>query len=787
MTLPATTAAPPAAPCRPHTVASPHGERTDPYYWLRDDDRRDGEVFAYLNAENAYKERQLAGVKSLEEKLYAEIIGRLKPDDATVPYRKHGHWYYARFEPGKEQPIFARRKGSLDAPEQILLDANERAAGHDYYQIGAVEVSPDSNWLAFCEDTVGRREYGLRFKNLIGGDILPDAISGVESDVAWANDNTTVLYVEKDPETLLGLYVKKHRLGQDPLLDEEVFTQTDKSFYLGVAKSKSERFIFIYMESTVSSEWRYAEADDPSLIFHVFLPHERDHEYQIEHLGDCFIVRTNWRALNFRLMQAPISGAPNPADWLDLMAHRNDAFIQDFEVFERFIAVSVRNGGLKKISILPLPPASAGGAQPGAPTPGAPTPGAPEFFISSDEPAYGMAISANPELNTDVVRYTYSSLTTPTTVYDYDVRSGQRTLLKRDPVVGSFDPKDYQTEFLFAPARDGKRIPVSVVYRKGFVRDGSAPLLQYAYGSYGLSMDPTFSSARLSLLDRGFVYAIAHVRGGQEMGRAWYDDGRLLHKKNTFTDFIDVTHHLIGERYADKTKVFAMGGSAGGMLVAAVANMSPQDYRAIVAQVPFVDVVTTMLDEGIPLTTNEYDEWGNPADAQYYEYMLAYSPYDNVRAQAYPAMLVTTGLWDSQVQYYEPAKWVAKLRALKTDRNALLLHVEMEAGHGGKSGRFQRYRETALEYAFLLWQLGVTDDLTPEEMQDHLRSTTAVDRHRCIRTHAAKKKAPRAGEAKSRRQESTKGGKHKRSRHQLQTSTSSINTQTIPKHPSKSR
>jgi len=712
MTLP-DKADPPVAASRPHSVASPHGERTDPYYWMRDDDRRDGEVLAYLTAENAYKERQLAGVKALEDKLYAEIIGRLKPDDTSVPYREHGHWYYTRFEAGKEQPIFARRKGSLDAPEQILLDANERAAlgraaGHDYYQIGALEVSPDSNWLAFCEDTVGRREYGLRFKNLISGEMLPDTINRVESDVAWANDNATVLYVEKDPETLLGLYVKKHRLGQDPLLDEEVFTQTDKSFYLGVAKSKSERFIFIHMESTVSSEWRYAEADDPSLTFQVFLPHARDHEYQIEHLGEHFVVRTNWRALNFRLMQAPIGGAPGPAHWQDLMAHRDDTFIQDFEVFERFIAVSVRNGGLQKISILPLPAAAAGGAQPAA-APAAARPDAREFFISSDEPAYSMAISANPELATDLVRYTYSSLTTPTTVYDYDVPSGQRTLLKRDPVVGSFEPENYRTEFLFAPSRDGKRIPVSLVYRKGFVRDGSAPLLQYAYGSYGLSMDPTFSSARLSLLDRGFVYAIAHVRGGQEMGRAWYDDGRLLHKKNSFTDFIDVTHHLVAERYADQTKVFAMGGSAGGLLAAAVANLSPQDYRAMIAQVPFVDVVTTMLDEGIPLTTNEYDEWGNPKDAKYYDYILSYSPYDNVRAQPYPAMLVTTGLWDSQVQYYEPAKWVAKLRALKTDRNPLLLHVEMEAGHGGKSGRFQRYRETALEYAFLLWQLGVTN------------------------------------------------------------------------------
>ena len=689
----------PVAAMRPHTVASPHGERTDPYYWLRDDTRQDREMLAYLNAENAYKEQQLAAIKPLENKLYGEIIARLKQDDATVPYRKHGFWYYARFEPGKEHPIFARRKGSLDAPEEVLLNANERALGTDYYQIGCVEVSPNSERLAFCEDTVGRREYRLGFKNLGSGEILEDLISGVESDIAWANDDATVLYVEKDPETLLGLYVKKHRLGENPAHDALVFAQSDKSFYTGIAKSKSERFIFIHMESTVSSEWRYADAGDPALIFRIFLPHERDHEYQIEHLDDRFIIRTNWRATNFRLMQVPIGETQDRARWQDLVAHRDDTFIQDFEVFERFIALTVRSGGLKKISIQPLRP----GGVPGAPL------RMEQFFIASDEPAYSMSISDNPELSTNLVRYSYSSLTTPTTIYDYDVTNGARTLLKRDPVLGDYDSANYQTEFLFAPARDGGRIPVSLVYRKGFERNGTAPLLQYAYGSYGLSMDPAFSSARLSLLDRGFVYAIAHVRGGQEMGRPWYDDGRLLKKMNSFTDFIDVTQDLIAQRYAAKDRIFAMGGSAGGLLVAAVANLSPEDYRGIIAQVPFVDVVTTMLDEGIPLTTNEYDEWGNPADARFYDYLLSYSPYDNVRAQPYPAMLVTTGLWDSQVQYYEPAKWVAKLRTHKTDSHPLLLHVEMEAGHGGKSGRFQRYRETAMEYAFMLALLGITE------------------------------------------------------------------------------
>ncbi len=500
------------------------------------------------------------------------------------------------------------------------------------------------------------------------------------------------MYIEKDPETLLGTYVKKHVLGSNPEQDALVFEQTNKTLYTGVSKSKSDRFLFIHMEGTLTSEWRYADAADPSLTFKVFLPMQRDHEYEVEHLEDRFIVRTNWQARNFRLMSVAVGDERTLHHWRDIVAHREDTFIDEFDVFKNFIVLSVRNDGLRKLAVRALTP-----------------PDAPEFFIASDEAAYTTAISANPELDSEVLRYTYSSLATPTTVYDFNMRTGEKTLLKRDPVLGGFDPAAYQTEFLFAPSRDGRRIPVSLIYRKGLRRDGSAPLLQYAYGSYGLSMDPGFSSARFSLIDRGFVYAIAHIRGGQEMGRAWYDDGRLLHKKNSFTDFIDVTHFLVEERYAGKDKVFAMGGSAGGLLMGAIANMSPQDYRGIVAQVPFVDTVTTMLDNSIPLTTNEYDEWGDPRDKASYEYMLSYSPYDNVRAQAYPAMLVTTGLWDSQVQYYEPAKWVAKLRAMKTDSNPLLFHIDMDAGHGGKSGRFQRYREIAMEYAFILDQMGIRD------------------------------------------------------------------------------
>jgi len=680
----------PVAAVRPYRVKSPFGERTDPYYWLRDDERSNPDVLAYLREENAFRERSMAHAKPLEDALYDEIYGRLKQDDSTVPYRKNGYWYSTRFEPGKEHPIFVRRKGTLEAPEEILLDANLHAVGHAYYRVGALEISPDSQWLAYCEDTTGRRQFTLRFKNLAAREILPAAIPDVESDLAWANDNRTLLYVEKDPETLLGLYVKKHVLGEDPKHDVLIFEQTDKRFYTGVTKSKSDAFIFLHMESTLSSEWRYARADDPELRFEIFLPEEADHEYDIEHLGQEFIVRSNWQARNFRLCRAPI-GPANRAAWVDLVAHREDTYVEEFDVFDQFLAVSVRSGGLRKISIHPLN----GGA---------------EFFIASDEAAYTTSISVNLELDTPILRYAYSSLTTPTTLYDYDTRTAKQVLLKRDPVLGSFDPQHYATEFMFVPARDGAQIPVSLVYRSGVERNGTAPLLQYGYGAYGLSMDPSFSSARLSLLDRGFVYAIAHVRGGQEMGRAWYDLGRKLHKKNSFNDFLDVTRALVERGYAARNKVFAMGGSAGGLLMGAIANMDAGDYRGIVAQVPFVDVVTTMLDETIPLTTNEYDEWGDPKDREYYDYMLSYSPYDNVGRKSYPAMFVTTGLWDSQVQYYEPVKWVAKLRALKTDRQRLLLHVEMEAGHGGKSGRFQRYREIAMEYAFLLDELRRFDE-----------------------------------------------------------------------------
>jgi oligopeptidase B len=673
---------PPSAAVRPHQVVSPNGSRQDDYYWLRDDTRSDRDVIGYLQAENAYADATLAHTKPLQEEIYKEIVGRIKQDDSTVPYYKRGYWYYRRYDTGKEYPIYARKRGALDAPEQVMLDANEMAKGQGFFQVRVWAVSPDNHLLAWTEDTVGRRQYTLRVKNLDSGDVLAEKIANVEPDIAWAADNRTLLYVAKDPVTLLGDKVRKHVLGSDPSRDPLVYEEQDKSFYTTVASTKDERYVAIHSHSTLSTETQVAKADDPALRFKALIPRERDHEYQVEHLHNRWIVRTNWKAKNFRIIEARERDIANREAWRDLVAHRDDAFIDDFDVFEGFLAVDEHSNGLSNVRIRPWSGKS--------------------FVIDSSEPAYTARLGENPELHTRLIRYTYSSLTTPLSTYDFDTSNGGKTLLKQDPVLGGFDQHNYSTEHLWASARDGSKVPVSLVYRKGFKQDGSAPLLQYGYGSYGVSTDPGFSYTVISLLDRGFVYAIAHIRGGQEMGRSWYENGKLLDKRNTFTDFIDVTRYLVAEKYAAPSRTFAMGGSAGGLLMGAVANLAPQDYRGIVALVPFVDVVTTMLDESIPLTTNEFDEWGNPKEKPYYQYMLGYSPYDNVQARAYPALFVGTGLWDSQVQYYEPAKWVAKLRKLKTDSNPLVFRVNMEAGHGGKSGRFEKYRETAEQYAFIL-------------------------------------------------------------------------------------
>ena len=681
-------AVPPMAAKRPHQVPSPNGTREDDYYWLRDDTRQSKEVLDYLNEENWYRDTVMASTQALQQKLYDELVGRLKPDDASVPVRQHGYWYYTRFEPGLDYPVYVRRKGAMSAAEERMLDGNAMAKGHDYFQIGSTRISPDAKLLAYTEDTIGRRQYTLRIKNLESGLVLPDAVANVEPDFVWAADNKTLLYVEKDPVTLLSVRVRKHTLGADPAKDPLVYEEKDHSYYMGVVKSRSEKYLFIDLQSTQQSEWRYADASDPQLRFKTVLPREPNLEYHVDHLGQDFLIRTNWQALNFRIVRAPVASSADKRTWQDVIPHRPQVFVQDFEVAADFLAINERSEGLLKIRIRAWD-------------------GSKDVLLDSSEPACTMRLVETPGIDSSEVRYVYTSLTTPNTTYDYDTRTGVKELRKTEAVLGGFDANNYRTEFLYATARDGKRIPVSVAYRKDTRLDGSAPLYQYAYGSYGFSTDPTFRSNWVSLLDRGFVVAIAHIRGGQELGRQWFEDGRLLHKKNTFTDFVDATAYLVQHGYGAKDKVFAEGGSAGGLLMGAVANMAPQAYRGIIAYVPFVDVVTTMLDESIPLTSNEFDQWGNPRDKVYYDYMLSYSPYDNVRAQNYPAMLIFTGLWDSQVQYYEPAKWVAKLRATKTGSHPLVFSVDMSAGHGGKSGRFQRYHDTAREYAFVLDQLDI--------------------------------------------------------------------------------
>jgi len=679
--------APPIAAKKPHEVKAPHGAvRQDEYYWLRDDTRKNAEMLAYLNAENAYADAVLAPLKPLQEKIYGEITGRIKQDDASVPYRERGYWYYTRYEPGKDYAIYARRKGSMEAAEEVMLDGNTMAAGKGFFQIGDWAVSQDNKLLAYAEDTSGRRQYVVRVKNLETGEIYPDIISNVEPNLVWADDNRTLMYIDKDPVTLLSKRVKSHILGGAVDSDKLVYEEEDDSFYMGISRTRSDKYICIGVQSTVSSEQRCAPAAAPG-DFQVIAPRLRDFEYSADHLGDRWVIHTNWDAPNYRLMTMADGKLGDRNAWKELVPHASDVFIGDVELFDGFITIAERSNGLQRLRIRHDDGKSE--------------------FVQSDEPAYTMGLSVNAEANTDWLRYSYTSLTTPNSTYELNTRTGERKLLKQDPVLGGFDASQYETERLWATARDGTKIPVSLVYRNGFKKDGTAAMLQYAYGSYGSNTDPRFNLSAVSLLDRGMVYAIAHIRGGQEMGRVWYDNGKLLNKINTFTDFIDVTDFLVKAGYAAPDRVAAQGGSAGGLLMGAVVNMAPEKYHLIIAQVPFVDVVTTMLDESIPLTTNEFDEWGNPAEAKYYDYMLSYSPYDNVAAKDYPTLFVGTGLWDSQVQYFEPAKWVARLRERKTDANPLIFRVNMEAGHGGKSGRFQRYREQSEIYAFMLNTLGV--------------------------------------------------------------------------------
>lgn len=683
---------PPKAEKRPHTVLAPGGTRADEYYWLRDDMRQDASVLAYLKAENDYTDAAMALLAGTKDTLYKEMVGRLQQDDATVPYRYKDYWYYSRYEEGKEYRIHARRKGSMDAPEEIVLDLNAMAEGHSYYSVDDFKVSPDQKWLAFVEDSVGRRQYQLRIKNLETGVITDTGVAGISYSIAWAADSATIVYVQNDPVTLLGKQVKSHRIGTPVASDPLLYQEPDDRFFMDVALTRSERHLCIYLESTLSDEQRCADARQPD-DFRLIAQRRPDFKYKADHLAGRWVVRTNWNAPNFKLMDFADGLWNQRAQWSDLVPHDPAVLISGFALFDNLIALDERFNGLTRIRLR---------ANTGL-----------ETIVAADEPAYEMVLDTNAQPDTDWVRYRYTSLTTPNTIYEVHASSHERRLLKESPVLGGFDKAHYVTERLWAPARDGTPIPVSLVYRKGFVKNGTAALLQYGYGAYGISMEPWFGSDTISLLDRGMVFAMAHVRGGQEMGRQWYEDGKLLQKKNTFTDFIDVTHHLVSQGYAAPDRVAAMGGSAGGLLMGAIANMAPSRYRVIVSQVPFVDIVTTMLDESIPLTTNEFDEWGNPQDPLYYDYMLGYSPYDQLRATAYPAMYIGTGLWDSQVQYWEPAKYVARLRDRHTDNHLVLLRTQMEAGHGGSSGRFQRYQDAAEYYAFMLNQLGVANHRTP--------------------------------------------------------------------------
>ncbi len=667
---------------------STHGDiRVDNYYWLND--RENPEVIAYLNAENDYKDQMLAHTKDFQEKLFQEMKGRIKEEDQSVPYKENGYWYLTRYEQGQEYPIYSRKKGTLEAAEEIMLNVNELAKPYDYYNVAGLSVSPDNKIIAYGEDTLSRRIYTIRFKNLETGAMLPDQVPGVQGDIAWANDNKTIFYTLKDPQTLRGYKVMRHRLGTPVAKDVEIFTETDDTFYSFVYKTKSKKYIVIGSNQTLSNEYRVLEADKPDGQFRIIQPRERDLEYSIDHFGDKFYIRTNLNAKNFRLMETPET-ATTKDNWKEIIPNRSDVLLEDMDLFKDYLVLSERKNGIRQIRIRPW--------------------NGPEHYIKFPEDAYVAYTSTNPEFDTEVLRLSYQSMTTPSSTFDYNMRTKEFQLLKQQDVLGGFDANNYQSERVYVSARDGAKVPVSIVYRKGIKKDGKAPLLLYGYGSYGNSMEPYFSSSRLSLLDRGFIYVIAHIRGGEEMGRQWYEDGKLLKKKNTFTDFIDCAEWLLQNKYTSQDRLFAMGGSAGGLLMGAVVNMRPDLWKGIIAAVPFVDVVTTMLDESIPLTTFEFDEWGNPKNKEYYDYMKSYSPYDNVEAKDYPAMLITTGLHDSQVQYWEPAKWVAKLREMKTDKNPLLMHTNMEAGHGGASGRFRALKETAMQYAFLLDLAGKNEE-----------------------------------------------------------------------------
>jgi len=682
---------PPVAEIKPH-VRNIHGDSVvDNYYWMYDYFGKGPDstkVVEYLTAENKYLDTITSGLKKFQEDLFNEMKARIKEKDESVPVFKNGYYYYTRTEDGKQYYKYCRKKGSLSAPEEILLDIDKMAEGKAYYAAGGFAISEDNKMLAYGVDEVSRRQYTIFIKNLETGEILKDRILNTESDPTWANDNKTIFYTSKNPVTLLSEKIKRHTLGTDAASDAVVYEEKDKSNYIGVGKSKNNKYIAVYSQATLSSEVRFIDAANPTAAFKVFQPRMKEVLYDIIPLADRFLIRTNLDAKNFRLMECPLDKT-EVSNWKDVIPHRTDVLLEGVEEFKDFIVLSERKEGLMNLRIRNLSNGS-------------------EHYINFGEPTYDAYASGNPEYNTTTLRYNYTSLTTPNSVYDYNMGTKDKKLMKQQEVLGGYDAKEYVTERLYATARDGVKIPISIVYKKGFEKNGKAPLLLYGYGSYGASMDANFSSSRLTLLDRGFAYAIAHIRGGQEMGRQWYEDGKMMKKMNTFNDFIDAGKFLVEQKYTAKEHLYAQGGSAGGLLMGAVINLAPDLFHGVIAQVPFVDVVNTMLDESIPLTTNEFDEWGNPKNKDAYMYMKSYSPYENVEKKAYPHLLVTTGLHDSQVQYFEPAKWVAKLRAMKTDNNLLLLHTNMEFGHGGASGRFDYLKDVALNYSFLLALEGIT-------------------------------------------------------------------------------
>ncbi|MCS6929188.1 MAG: S9 family peptidase [Saprospiraceae bacterium] len=680
---------PPRPAKRPKQLVSAHGDvRIDEYYWLNE--RENPEVRAYLEAENRYADLVLAPVAALRERLFEEMKARIKEDDNTVPYFKNGYWYYTRFEVGKEYPIYCRKKETLEAPEEVMIDVNALAAGKPYCLVAYLNVSPNNRFLFYAVDYTGRNLFEGHILDLTAGRLLSDGFSGqIAGPTAWSNDSQYLFYETKDPVTLRPDKIRRHRLGTEGTQDPVVLEEPDETLFLTLSKSKSGQYIFVNHGYTNNLETHYLNADEPLGEFRLIRPKQKDFFYEVEHHGAHFLIRTNWEARNFRLMQAPVDN-PSSENWTEVIAHRPDVLLDGMEVFRRYVVLIERKGGLRQMRVIRWSDRK-------------------EYYIDFGEPTYAVSPDANPEYDSRMLRYRFSSLKTPNSIFDYDLETRQKTLRKTDPVLGGFNTNHYETEFIRAKVRDGKEVPISLVYRKGTPRDGSAPCLLVGYGAYGFAYDPAFNRDVISLLDRGFVYAIAHVRGGIELGYGWYDDGKMLRKMNTFYDFIDCAAHLCAQRYTSADRLFAAGRSAGGLLMGAVANLAPQQFRGIIAGVPFVDVITTMSDPSIPLTTGEYTEWGNPAVREEYEYMKKYSPYDNVKAQDYPHLLVLTSFADSQVQYFEPAKWVARLRDLKTDKNTLLLKTNMTGSHGGASGRFERLRERALEYAWILGILGMTE------------------------------------------------------------------------------